>query len=107
MVVMCLVTTFMTCPVVNCIYPVHLRVLASEAENKKLIDVEEGSDKEDREEEKSPEGESVSVAANGVKLGVIVDRMEHLQGIMDLLSCFTPYTAEAKLAVTGESVTEN
>lgn len=44
---------------------------------------------------------SMGMIAQGARLGVIVDRMEHLQSIMDLMSLFIPYTASSKLTVTG------
>lgn len=90
---------------VNCIYPVHLRVLANE-ELKVKSDIETGDGNYigDVEESKQEEGEMSSMVAKGARLCVIVDRLEHLQGLMDLLSCFIPYTSNSKLAVIGTYV---
>ena len=102
-----------TCPVVNFIYPTHLRILASESERMKLLiekDEELGEDgfvgEEKEEDSDSSLVESLNTISKGIKLGVIVDRMEHLQGLMDLLSCFIPLSLNSKLAVTGSSAIE-
>ena len=95
---------------VNFIYPSHLRILASEGEGErvKLLiakDEELGDDfigEEKEEESESSLVENLSMISKRIKLGVIVDRMEHLQGLMDLLSCFIPFTSDSKLAVTGD-----
>ena len=96
-----------TCPVVNCIYPVHLRVPASEGMHE-LVKTEEGAPSDEYpdtfEESKSVNDDALGgMLAKGARLGVIVDRMEHLQGLMDLLSCFVPFTTDSKLTVTGKS----
>ena len=95
---------------VNFIYPTHLRILASESERMKLLiekDEELGEDgfvgEEKEEDSDSSLVESLNTISKGIKLGVIVDRMEHLQGLMDLLSCFIPFTSDSKLAVTGDT----
>lgn len=44
-----------------------------------------------------------AVIVQVTRLGVIVDRMEHLQGLMSLLSCFVPNNSNSKLSVTGAS----
>lgn len=102
---LCCCCGLQTCPVVNCIYPVHLRVLANE-ELKVKSDIETGDGNYigDAEESKQEEGEMSSMVAKGARLCVIVDRLEHLQGLMDLLSCFIPYTSNSKLAVIGTYV---
>ena len=95
---------------VNFIYPSHLHILASEGEGErvKLLiakDEELGDDfigEEKEEESESSLVENLSMISKRIKLGVIVDRMEHLQGLMDLLSCFIPFTSDSKLAVTGD-----
>ena len=88
------------------IFPVHLRILASEAERVKLLvtDEENGGEKysKDDAEDMRNENETLGMTAKNSRLGVIVDRMEHLQGLMDLLSCFIPFTPDSKLAVTGD-----
>ena len=100
-----------TCPVVNCIYPVHLRVAASESERLNLLEKDEEQGEKDYpsegEESKNAQSDNIGMIAKGVRLGVIVDRMEHLQGLMDLISCFTPFTSDAKLSVTGKSLTQS
>jgi hypothetical protein len=94
-----------TCPVVNCIYPVHLRVLANDVHKVKSdIETGDGNYNGDVEDSKQEEGETSAMVAKGARLCVIVDRMEHLQGLMDLLSCFIPYTSNSKLAVIGTCI---
>ena len=88
------------------IFPVHLRILTSEAEKAKLLvtDEENGGEKcnKDDAEDIRNDNETLGMIAKNSRLGVIVDRMEHLQGLMDLLSCFIPFTSDSKLAVTGD-----
>lgn len=92
----------------NCIYPVHLRVLANE-ELKAKSDIETGDGTYDEsvEDSKQEGGETSALVAKGARLCVIVDRMEHLQDLMDLLSCFIPYTSNSKLSVIGTCVCAN
>ena len=90
------------------IYPVHIRILASEAEKTKLTETDEehGTEKYDKNdsEDMRNENETLGSLAKNSRLGLIVDRMEHLQGLMDLLSCFIPFTSDSKLAVTGDTI---
>ena len=96
--------TSQTCPVVNCIYPAHLRIPANEEYSAPETDEELGLKgyKVD-EESKSMNGDDdeKAVVVQVTRLGVIVDRMEHLQGLMSLLSCFVPNNLNSKLSVTG------
>ena len=70
------------------------------AKDEELGDDFIGEEKE--EESENSLAENLNMISKGLKLGVIVDRMEHLQGLMDLLSCFIPFTPDSKLAVTGD-----
>ena len=99
--------TSQTCPVVNCIYPAHLRIPANEAEYSAPETDEELGLKGYKEDEESKslngDDDEKAVVVQVTRLGVIVDRMEHLQGLMSLLSCFVPNNLNSKLSVTGES----
>ena len=96
---------------VNFIYPVHTRILASDAERSKILelelqlenDEEKGGnyDGEMFDENSKMKSSSIEMTSQLARLGVIIDRMEHLQGLMDLLSCFIPLTTDSKLSVTG------
>lgn len=96
MVIMCLFTTFLTCPLLNYIYPVHLRTRHDVEEMAKLKDVEGNSDN------------TIDDASNptsldlfsSIKMSVVVDVAEHLQGIMKVISSFAPHMAESQLDMT-------
>lgn len=94
-----------TCPVVNCIYPAHLRIPANDSDYNAETDEELGLKeyKDDEETKSMQDDDEVAVVVQTTKLGVIVDRMEHLQGLMSLLSCFIPNNSNSKLSVTGVS----
>ena len=70
------------------------------------IDEEQGDHKYPKDEidDNKNDNETLEMIAKNSRLGVIVDRMEHLQGIMDLLSCFIPFTSDSKLTVTGKII---
>lgn len=100
MVVMCLVTTFMTCPAVDFIYPMHLRVLNdADCENSNGDDLD--TDKEETEGKEQSMSEKDLQVTVRARIGVVIDRMEHMQGMMELLACFIPSTADSELAVTA------
>lgn len=97
MVIMCLFTTFLTCPLIEYIYPPHLRI----------------NDVEDVKEDKQSEGISdieadvaitiqtdVLTVSRESRLAVIIDRLEHLQGVMDLLACLQPNEDLSDLSLT-------
>jgi hypothetical protein len=91
--------------VVNCIYPAHLRIPANDSDYNAETGEELGLKecKDDEETKSMQDGDEVAVVVQTTKLGVIVDRMEHLQGLMSLLSCFIPNNSNSKLSVTGAS----
>ena len=90
---------------VNCIYPAHLRIPANDSDYSPEIDEELGLKeyKDDEESKSMHDDDEVADVVQLTKLGVIVDRMEHLQGLMSLLSCFIPNNSNSKLSVTGAS----
>lgn len=90
---------------VNCIYPAHLRIPANDSDYNAETDEELGLKeyKDDEETKSMQDDDEVAVVVQTTKLGVIVDRMEHLQGLMSLLSCFIPNNSNSKLSVTGVS----
>lgn len=103
MVIMCLFTTFITCPIIECIYPPHKRILVSDPDShdagkKRALDDDE--DAVDTTEVSVSVYSDVIQLARESNIGVVIDRLEHLQGIMDLVYCFCPTTDDASLAVT-------
>ena len=101
MVVMCLFTTFITGPMVEWIYPPHMRSLETDEMNeetmelvgKKEQDIEHGGATHVLEEAR------MDMLAKDVRLTVLVDRIEHLQGMMEVISCFIPCTRNSSLRV--------
>ena len=104
MVIMCLFTTFITGPMVQCVYPPHMRELENdhpEEGTQHLVpkdagDIERGVDRSPIEV-----GASMDVLALDVRLTVLVDRIEHLQGMMEVISCFLPNTTASALSVVA------
>jgi hypothetical protein len=98
MVIMCLFTTFITSPLIEYIYPVHLRVndVSQETEKKDTTDYDLVGDHD----------LSITILTDVIKvsrearLAIIVDRLEHLQGVMDLLTCFQPNNPDSSLTAT-------
>ena len=105
MVIMCLVTTFMTNPLVEFILPVSMRsAYLTEAIKSNLKETASPGDLEVitlTEEPSDVEGYKnlLSLSVSTVRLGLVVDRLEHLQAIMDIAACFEPLTENAEMAV--------
>lgn len=122
MVIMCLFTTFITCPIIEIIYPPSIRImmatavakdttkLTSAALQTNSISVKLGSHEHndadnyaDEEAGAHPQEitfnlEDMLVHAN---IGVVVDRIEHLEGIMKVLWCFAPLAQNSSMEVTA------
>ena len=108
MVIMCLTTTFMTCPLVELIYPPHLRVRAGGLITKGDEEVV-GSQKHAQEIEmiiaqgnKDADSESASSMVQTVhdRMMLIVDAVYDMQSLMDTLSFFVPYSNQSSLVMT-------
>lgn len=107
MVIMCLVTTFMTNPLVEFILPVSMRSAYLTDAVKSNIKEKDPASLGDlevitlTEEPSDVEGYKnlLSVSVSTVRLGLVVDRLEHLQAIMDITACFEPLTENAEMAV--------
>lgn len=99
MVIMCLFTTFMTCPLLEYIYPPHYRTLMTD---------DKGPSRDDDIDDEIALGESssklpldLSKLARNVRFSIVIDRLEHLQGLMDLISSLAPYEIGSKLSVNA------
>jgi Kef-type K+ transport system membrane component KefB len=109
MVIMCLFTTFITNPLIELIYPPHLRILAqNEYDEKVLLDDNKGNSSEA--ERKQQDGMMVSEAmyfttknifdlASFAKVCLLVDRLEHLQGIMNFFHHLQPSKSDTSLSL--------
>lgn len=106
MVLMCLFTTFLTCPVVETIYPKRMRVRISDENDEKgaanaLIS---------RDDEAVLPG-SFAIAVNpsscvtldrlqgALHLCVVVDELERLQELMNVVTCFAPQAKTASMSL--------
>jgi hypothetical protein len=90
----------MTCPAVDFIYPMHLRVL-NDPDHEKTSDDDADIDEEEVGGKEQPMSGKDLQFTECARIGVVIDRMEHMQGIMELLACFIPSTADSELAVTA------
>eukprot|EP01034_Spumella_vulgaris_P030779 gene30779-38043_t len=92
MVVMALFTTFLTWPIVNCIYPEHMRV--------KLGD-ERVEDATSMAADSSSGAYQLSRLKDSLRMSVVVDRAEHMQSLIRLLAYLLPRELGASLSVTA------
>ena len=100
MVIMCLFTTFMTCPIIEYIYPPHLR---DSGDVKEVASVEgESEDLHAGQDLSRPVNEN----AKQISLTVIVDKLEHVQGLMNLISCLTALAEESDLSLWAVKLEE-
>lgn len=93
-VLMCLFTTFITNPLVELIYPPHLRGAVA-----KRSTHERDSDEKPDEVEMIPKVDLAELSRD-LKLGVLIDKLDDTQGLISVLSFFAPVTAESALGVT-------
>lgn len=131
MVIMCLFTTFITCPIIEIIYPPHTRITEaartgaknSAHEGKgpvsshKSIKAARHYDKiagvgaaENQDNETPDEEEGVASTeivfnlddmVKDTNIGVVIDRIEHMEGIMKVLYLYAPFGRHATLDVTA------
>ena len=121
MVLMCLFTTFVTSPVIEYIYPPHLRIMsaskgassaAARFARSKSISVKHGRDDEEQANGGSGVDSDSAISFDEivfnleemlvhVQLGVVVDRVEHLSGLMRIVNLFAPLYPSSSLEVTG------
>jgi len=100
MVIMCLATTFMTCPILELIYPVHMRV---DMRMERKSDGGGGNNDNEGNDEGSEmiEHHDVDLASKKRNLGLIVDRIEFIQYSIDLLALYTASARGSSLSVTA------
>jgi Kef-type K+ transport system membrane component KefB len=104
MVIMCLFTTFITGPMVEWIYPPHIRGLETGHLHEETIGLVSKTKDHDIESGGATpliEEATMDVMAKEVRLTVLVDRIEHLQGMMEVVSCFIPSTRDSSLRVVA------
>jgi len=124
MVLMCLFTTFITCPIIELIYPPHVRTVAaraaaalargdSTAQGYAPVQVK-GGDGISSKAPSAPATPDVEEPVGPIELmfsledmllhaqvGVLVDRVEHMEGVMKLVMLFAPLSRASTLAVTA------
>eukprot|EP01038_Epipyxis_sp_PR26KG_P007886 gene7886-10702_t len=96
MVIMCLFTTFLTCPLIELIYPKHMRTLnvddiKKKANNEVLTD-------EEALHQPYPEFSNLS---KSLSLVMTIDTLQQLEGMIKLLRFFVPQTESSALSVTA------
>lgn len=96
MVIMCLVTTFMTSPIIELIYPPSMRMRAADEE--KLREHGSSLSGAQGELEMMP---LVDHSGKHSRIAVVVDSMPQLQDIMNVMTFFVPYTSDSELVVTA------
>ena len=102
MVLMCLFTTFITGPMVEWIYPPHMRSGGAEVMYYETLGlVSKSPDIENGDVTPPIGGVTLTILTKDVRLTVLVDRIEHLQGLMEVISCFIPSTPHSSLRVTA------
>jgi Kef-type K+ transport system membrane component KefB len=107
MVIMCIFTTFLTCPVVYYIFPPHLRILE---ETKKNDDLEPLPQEEHELPEPPPvgaeDGSQVLRRFDSMALCVVVDKLEQLPALMQVLLPLAPSTDTQRLRVLAVRLLE-
>ena len=103
MVIMALFTTFLTCPIIEIIYPLKRRKYLEEVIQKKVEeqvdDVESGLD--NIMPISSLMDFSPEALTKEVKICLVLDKTEHIPGLLDILYLFAPMSPTAQLSVTG------
>lgn len=99
MIIMCLFTTFLTCPLVEFIFPESIRVhyllsATDEDQSKRKVPGDEPAD----------DIESTSYLLNNLQqdanLTIVVDKIEDISGILDVSYLFAPQSSDGSLSVT-------
>ncbi len=96
MVIMCLFTTFITCPCVNFLYSANYRTKETDVVAARKGTLTKGSSIA------VPTIESSIMSLNKeAKVGIVVDALEHLQGLMNLLVSLAPSSTETGMSVVA------
>lgn len=112
MVIMCLFTTFLTCPVVEAIYPKRMRVrIADEGEDKTTNALISRDD-----ETLLPGSIAISINPSScvsleklkdtLQLCVVVDELDRLQELMNVVTCFAPQSKAASMSLLAVKFVE-
>ena len=116
MVIMCLFTTFLTSPVIELIFPAHIRasyeVVADKAEASTALSANKKHDHND--EDGEPQAATMSNDSSltlksfdyNARLSVIVDRNEHVEDLLRFVNMFAPVKDENRLSVAAIRVVE-
>jgi len=103
MVIMCLFTTFITGPIVEYIYPPHLRGLLPDKAPEDALLANKGDDAD--EDDLHVDDVSLTVntdivkASQSINVAMVLDRFEELQGSMNLVSLLAPVAPSSELSV--------
>lgn len=114
MVVMCLVTTFLTCPLVEFIYPKSMRIrvvdgveVEASPDSKKKKKLPDGVTQDVNRADSESDGLVPAVAETildfsiHAHIGVMVDKLTQIQGILKLMVYFLPNELNSELGVTA------
>ena len=91
MVIMCLFTTFITCPCINYIYSANHRSKEVDIMHKTtIVSVA------------VPTSEHLILPLNkAIKMGIVVDALEHLQGLMNLVASMSSISLSGELSIVA------
>lgn len=102
MVIMCLFTTFITCPLIELIYPRRLRTRNVDGEGASHDDVKQQLIKADSDDANAPHSAAdIEVLSRDMRLGLVVDSLGQLQELLQLLALFLPQKTHSVLSVTA------
>mmetsp|Transcript_23797 Transcript_23797/g.32733 ORF Transcript_23797/g.32733 Transcript_23797/m.32733 type:complete len:946 (+) Transcript_23797:23-2860(+) len=101
MVIMCLFTTFITCPLIELIYPRRLRTRNVDGEASH-DDVKQQLIKAESDDTIGAQSAAdIEVLSRDMRLGLVVDSLEQLQELLQLLALFLPQKTHSVLSVTA------
>eukprot|EP01034_Spumella_vulgaris_P021266 gene21266-27289_t len=101
MVLMALFTTFMTCPLIDLIYPAKYRTRnVDETPHVKGDATNYDSITRGDETASINMNFDTSCVSKDTRLGLIVDKVEYMQALIKVLACFLPFDVNSGLAVT-------
>jgi len=114
MVIMCLFTTFLTCPVVETIYPKRMRVRVADEVTDEKTAINALISRDD--EALLPGSVAISINPSScvsldrlqdtISLCVVVDELYRLQELMNVVTCFAPQSKAASLSLLAVKFVE-
>eukprot|EP01034_Spumella_vulgaris_P021429 gene21429-27459_t len=101
LVLMCLFTTCITSPLIDYIYPAGLRLRANSDSLQHLTDEEREAQRDGAEIEDAVVVVDVAKMSKESRVGLVVDCMDQLQGLINVLACFVAHSIDSELSVSA------